>query len=59
LSPAVAQVQVNQTSIPQGPSPKFGPIDVVQSGDAPPNGIVAGAVRAILLDPALGSQRCS
>jgi hypothetical protein len=56
-SPAVAQVQVNQTFIPQGPSPKFGPIDTVQSGDAPPtNGTVAGAVQAILLDPALGSQ---
>src|SRR5262249_12655018 len=48
--------QVNQTFIPQGPSPKFGPIDVVQSGDAPPNGTVAGAVQAILLDPALGPQ---
>ena len=55
-SAAVAQVQVNQTFIPQGPSPKFGPIDVVQSGDAPPNGTVAGAVQAILLDPALGPQ---
>jgi hypothetical protein len=55
-SAAVAQVQVNQTFIPQGPSPKFGPIDVVQSGDAPPNGTVAGAVQAILLDPALGLQ---
>jgi hypothetical protein len=53
---AVAQVQVNQTFIPQGPSPKFGPIDVVQSGDAPPNGTVAGAVQTILLDPALGPQ---
>ena len=60
-SVAAAQVQVNQTFIPQGPSPKFGPIDVVQSGDAPPNGTVpngtvAGAVQAILLDPALGPQ---
>jgi autotransporter-associated beta strand protein len=53
---AFAQVQVNQTFIPQGPSPKFGPIDVVQSGDAPPNGTVAGAVQTILLDPALGAQ---
>jgi hypothetical protein len=59
----VAQVQVNQTFIPQGPSPNFGPMDRVQSGDAPPttpggpaNGTVAGAVQAILLDPALGSQ---
>jgi autotransporter-associated beta strand protein len=53
---AAAQVQVNQTFIPQGPSPKFGPIDVVQSADAPPNGTVGGAVQAFLLDPALGPQ---
>jgi hypothetical protein len=53
---AFAQVQVNQTFVPQGPSPKFGPIDVVQSGDEPPNGTVAGAIQSILLDPALGSQ---
>lgn len=53
---AVAQVQVNQTFIPQGPSPKFGAIDLVQSADAPPNGTVAGAVQSILLDPALGPQ---
>jgi hypothetical protein len=57
-SGAVAQVQVNQTFIPQGPSPKFGPIDVVQSGDAPPNGTVAGAVQTILLDPS-ARKRCS
>jgi autotransporter-associated beta strand protein len=53
---AAAQVQVNQTFVPQGPSPKFGPIDLVQSADAPPNGSVGGAVQAILLDPALGPQ---
>ena len=53
---AAAQLQVNQTFIPQGPSPKSGPIDIVQSGDAPPNGTVGGAVQAILLDPALGPQ---
>ncbi|HEY7031916.1 MAG TPA: autotransporter-associated beta strand repeat-containing protein, partial [Thermomicrobiales bacterium] len=52
----IAQVQVNQTFIPQGPSPKFGEISIVQSGDAPPNGTVGGAVQAILLDPALGPQ---
>jgi hypothetical protein len=52
----VAQVQVNQTFIPQGPSPKFGPIESVQSADAPPNGTVSGAVQSILLDPALGPQ---
>ncbi|MGA7488588.1 MAG: autotransporter domain-containing protein [Xanthobacteraceae bacterium] len=55
-SAGVAQVQVNQTFIPQGPSPKSGPIGIVQSADAPPNGTVGGAVQAILLDPALGSQ---
>jgi hypothetical protein len=27
-SASIAQVQVSQTFIPQGPSPKFGPIDV-------------------------------
>src|SRR5579863_2882486 len=54
--PATAQVQVNQAFIPEGPSPKSGPVDVVQSGDAAPNGTVSGAVQAIALDPALGSQ---
>jgi autotransporter-associated beta strand protein len=53
-SAGVAQVQVNQTFVPLGPSPSIGPIDVVQSGDAAPNGTVTGAVQAILLDPALG-----
>jgi hypothetical protein len=52
-SAGLAQVQVNQTFIPQGTSPKFGAVDVTQSADAPPNGTVAGAVQAILLDPAL------
>ncbi len=55
-SAGVTQVQVNQTFIPQGPSPKSGPIGIVQSADAPPNGTVGGAVQAILLDPALGPQ---
>jgi outer membrane autotransporter protein len=40
-----------QTFIPQGPSPHFGPISIVQSGDAPPNGTSAGAVQAIITDP--------
>src|SRR5882757_2931041 len=45
-----------QTFVPIGPSYSTGPIDVVQSGDAAPSGTVAGAVQAILLDPALGSN---
>jgi hypothetical protein len=55
-SAGIAQVQVSQTFIPQGPSPKFGPIDVAQSADVPPNGTVSGAIQSILLDPALGPQ---
>src|ERR1019366_8445509 len=55
-SAAFAQVQVNQVFVPQGPAPSLGPLDTVQSGDAPPNGTVAGAVQAILLDPALGAN---
>jgi hypothetical protein len=51
-----AQVQVNQNFVPLGPSPSFGPTTVVQSGDASPNGTVSGAVQAIVLDPALGSN---
>ena len=47
---SAAAAQVFQ---PQGPSPSSGAVDVVQSGDAPPNGTVVGAVQAILLDPAL------
>jgi hypothetical protein len=49
-----AQVQINQTFVPLGPSPNFGPTAVVQSGDAAPNGTVSGAVQALVLDPALG-----
>src|SRR3981189_947184 len=55
-SAGVAQVQVNQTFIPQGPSPKSGPMEVVARAGAPPQGPGGGAVQAILLDPALGSQ---
>ncbi len=57
LSPsALAQVQINQAFIPQGPSPKFGAFDPVGSGDADEgaSGTVSGAVQAILLDPSLG-----
>jgi autotransporter-associated beta strand protein len=41
-----------QTFVPMGPSPSFGPIATIQSGDAPPNGTVTGAVQAIVTDPA-------
>src|SRR5260370_17878119 len=34
-----------------GPSPGFGPTTTIQSGDAPPNGTVSGAVQAIVPDP--------
>jgi hypothetical protein len=51
---SAAQVQVNQTFVPQGPAPSLGPLFVVQSGDDPPKGTVSGAVEAMLLDPALG-----
>jgi hypothetical protein len=50
-SSAVAQLQTNQTFVPQGPAPSFGPTVVTQSGDAPPNGYVAGAVGPVVGDP--------
>ena len=50
-SAAAAQVQLNQNFVPQGPSPSFGPTIVTQSGDAPPNGNVAGAVGPVVADP--------
>jgi len=50
-SAAAAQVQVNQTFVTQGPSPSFGPTSIVQSGDAPTNGNVAGAVGPVVADP--------
>src|SRR5260370_18212555 len=34
-----------------GPSPGFGPTTTIQSGDAPPNGTVSGALQAIVTDP--------
>src|SRR6187551_2948146 len=33
---AAAQLQVNQNFVGQGPAPSFGPINTVQSADAPP-----------------------
>src|SRR5262245_15057725 len=46
-----AQLQINQTFVPQGPSPVFGPTNNVQSGDDPPNGNVVGAVGPVVTDP--------
>jgi hypothetical protein len=56
--PAVSQapVQINQNFISEGPGPRSGLISNVQSADAPPNGTGAGAVQAILPDPALGAN---
>jgi hypothetical protein len=48
---AAAQLQLNQNFVTQGPSPSFGPTFIVQSGDAPPSGGVAGAVGPIVADP--------
>jgi autotransporter-associated beta strand protein len=48
---AAAQLQANQNFVTQGPSPSFGPLFTVQSGDAPPNGNVAGAVGPVVADP--------
>ena len=48
---ALAPVAFAQTFVPQGPSPSFGPTLIIQSGDAPPNGTVSGAVQAIVTDP--------
>ena len=52
-SAGVAQLQVNQNFVTQGPAPSFGPLDIVQSGDAPngTNGNVAGAVGPVVADP--------
>jgi hypothetical protein len=48
---AAAQLQVNQNFVGQGPAPSFGPINTVQSADAPPNGNVGGAVGPVVADP--------
>ncbi len=45
-----------QTFISQGPGPRIGLTPYVQSADAPPNGTGAGAVQAILPDPALSAN---
>jgi outer membrane autotransporter protein len=45
-----------QGFVSQGPGPRFGPVNGVQSGDATPNGTAAGAIQALLPDPALGAN---
>jgi hypothetical protein len=55
-SEVFAQVQVNQVFNLQGPSPSIGIRTTVQSGDLPPtSGSVAGAVQAVVFDPANGN----
>lgn len=58
---AVAQVQINQNFVEQGPAPSVGEFLIVGSADGSPGGppdprigTVAGDVQAILLDPLLG-----
>jgi autotransporter-associated beta strand protein len=49
---AFAQVQANQNFVTQGPSPSFGPLFTVQSGDANgTHGSVAGAAGPVVADP--------
>src|SRR5215831_11442476 len=48
---ATAQLQINQNFVTQGPAPSFGPTFTVQSGDAPPNGNVSGAIGSVIADP--------
>ena len=52
---AQAQVQINQTFIPQGPGPEKGNYNWIGGADQSPNGTDAGAVQSVLLDPALGA----
>jgi hypothetical protein len=51
-----ADVSLAQTFISEGPAPRFGPVYASQSADAAPNGTEAGAIQAILPDPALGAS---
>jgi autotransporter-associated beta strand protein len=45
-----------QTFVSEGPGPRIGQIQNVQSGDSSPNGTGAGAIQAILPDPMLGAN---
>ena len=47
---------VAQTFVAQGPGPGFGLVNTIGSADQSPNGTTAGAIQAILPDPALGAQ---
>jgi hypothetical protein len=49
---AAAQLQANQNFVTQGPTPSFGPLFTVQSGDANgTHGSVAGAAGPVVADP--------
>jgi hypothetical protein len=50
---SAAPAQIFQS---QGPAPRFGPAGAAQSGDAFPNGSEAGAIQAVIADPALGAN---
>jgi outer membrane autotransporter protein len=52
----VAQVQINQNFISQGPAPTSGPFEIMGSADAAngTEGTSTGAVQAVLVDPLLG-----
>jgi hypothetical protein len=50
---SAAPAQIFQS---QGPAPRFGPASVMQGGDAFPNGTAAGAIQAVIADPALGAN---
>ena len=47
---------VAQTFVAQGPGPGFGLVNTIGSADQSPNGTTAGAIQAILPDPALGAE---
>src|SRR5438552_1782065 len=51
--PGAASAQVFQS---QGPGPRFSPVELASSADSAPNGHDAGAIQAILLNPALGAN---
>lgn len=56
VSEVFAQVQVDQVFNLQGPGPSVGVRAIVQSGDlSPTSGSVAGAVQAVVFDPANGN----
>src|SRR5689334_19407692 len=52
---AQTQTQTNQQFVQQGPAAEFGNYNWIGAADLTPNGTAAGAVQAVLLDPALGA----